>query len=216
MKGARPLTDQEIQKTIDKLAENRYGKRDVALFITMLYTGFRIHEIVSIKMKDIYRYEKVVDRLTVEKKFMKGKKESRTVFLHKTLKKYVLDYLHDFEGRFKIPLKEDYPLFISQKKQEDTKRGILVPKGLTERQVYGILNRAFASLEMTGKLGCHSTRKTYCDRIHKLLDNDLMKTRDAMGHRDLKTTQAYLSFDTSEIDGAIEALDFGIESKEEQ
>lgn len=66
-----------------------------------------------------------------------------------------------------------------------------------------ILKEAYESNEMTGKLGTHSMRKTFADRIYDKLDRDLVKTQKALGHRNINSTVQYLSFREEEIDEAM-------------
>ena len=57
-----------------------------------------------------------------------------------------------------------------------------------------------------GKLGTHSMRKTFADRIYDRLDGDLAKTQKALGHKNINSTVQYLSFREEEIDEAILAI----------
>ena len=59
---------------------------------------------------------------------------------------------------------------------------------------------------MTGKVGTHSLRKTFADRVYDALDRDLVKTQRALGHRNINSTVHYLSFQEEEIDAAIAAI----------
>ena len=54
-----------------------------------------------------------------------------------------------------------------------------------------------------GKLGTHSMRKTFADRIYDRLGRDLIKVQRALGHRCINSTVSYLSFREEEITEAI-------------
>jgi len=74
---------------------------------------------------------------------------------------------------------------------------------ITRVQAYRILREACDACELTGKLGTHSMRKTFANKVYDALDNDLVKTQRALGHRNVNSTVQYLSFREEEIDEAI-------------
>jgi integrase len=51
--------------------------------------------------------------------------------------------------------------------------------------------------------GTHSLRKTFANRMYERLHRDLVKVQRAMGHKNINSTVAYLSFREEEIDAAI-------------
>jgi integrase len=55
MKGCRPLTDTEITEVLQSFA-GRYALRDKALFVLGLLSGFRISELLSLRVQDVYRH----------------------------------------------------------------------------------------------------------------------------------------------------------------
>lgn len=62
---------------------------------------------------------------------------------------------------------------------------------------------AVTTNELTGKVGTHAMRKTFATRVYHQLNHDLVKTQRAMGHKNINSTVAYLSFVEDEIDQAI-------------
>lgn len=52
----RPLTNEEIQTCLNSF-KGGYSKRDLAIFTLGLATGFRIKEILSLRIRDIYNIE---------------------------------------------------------------------------------------------------------------------------------------------------------------
>jgi hypothetical protein len=57
--------------------------------------------------------------------------------------------------------------------------------------------------KLTEKVGTHSMRKTFANRVSHQLNHDLVKTQRAMGQKNINSTVAYLSFVEDEIDQAI-------------
>jgi integrase len=57
--------------------------------------------------------------------------------------------------------------------------------------------------EVIPEVGTHGMRKTFANRVYRQLHHDLVKTQRAMGHKNINSTVAYLSFVEDEIDAAI-------------
>ena len=185
MIGSRPLTNEETQTVLSKL-----NLRDRALYILMLYTGYRVKEALSLKVSDVVSLDgSPLDRITVERRSMKGKTSSRTVLNHPAVKAIVLELIKE-EG-----LAMDSFLFKSRKGPN---------KAISPIQAWKRLKAAMVDLD--GKTGCHCARKTFASKIYVLLGKDLVKTAKALGHRNINSTVSYISFETQELDTAVMAL----------
>jgi integrase len=133
----------------------------------------------------------VVDHVTVERQHMKKKVEGRTVPLHPEAKEALAEWLAELQHDPRYS--EDLPLFISRKGR----------KAISRVAAWRIMEEVWQVNEMTGKLGTHSLRKTFADRVHTRLNGDLLKTQRALGHRNVNSTVSYLSFREEEIEQAI-------------
>ena len=78
MKGCRPLTDAEVAIVAQSFG-GTYATRDRALFVLGIKTGFRISELLSLTIGDVYQHGQVVARVTVKRAHMKRKVEGRTL-----------------------------------------------------------------------------------------------------------------------------------------
>ena len=67
MAGCRPLTDEEINLVRNSFT-GRFAARNLAAFEFGIRTGFRISEVLSIKVSDVEQHGKVLDTVTVEAK----------------------------------------------------------------------------------------------------------------------------------------------------
>ena len=127
---------------------------------------------------------------------MKTKFESRTVPLHPDAKAAM--------RRLMTPqtrgMTRETCLFQSRK-------GVNQPIG--KIHAWKILHEAATTNELTGKVGTHAMRKTLANRVYHQLNHDLVKTQRAMGHKNINSTVAYLSFAEDEIDAAILAIAVG-------
>ena len=70
-------------------------------------------------------------------------------------------------------------------------------------QAWRLLHEAVVTNELTGKVGTHAMRKTFANRVYHQLNHAVVKTQRAMGHKNINSTVAYLSFVEAEIDAAI-------------
>lgn len=188
MRGSRPLSPEEVKMVFAKLGSlnNRFALRNQLMFLMGVKTGFRISELLSIRVKDVIQHGKLVTKVTVTRAAMKGKIESRAVALHEECKPLIQKWVTE------AGLEADDFLFASQ-------RG----GNLTREMAHRILKEAYECCRLTGKLGTHACRKTFADQVYNKLGHDLVKTQKALGHKWVSTTAQYISFREEEVDEAI-------------
>ena len=191
MKGCRPLTSDEVELTA-KTFGGPFAARDRALFLLGVRSGFRISELLSIRLADVLQAGRLVDRVAVQRRNMKKKTEGRTVLLHPEAKAALEVWIADLKAAGYMTA--DAYVFQSRKGQN---------RPISRQQAHRILSGAYSVNGMTGNLGTHSMRKTFANRVYDALGGDLVKTAKALGHRNLNSTGAYLSFREEEIDAAI-------------
>lgn len=177
MIGSRPLTDQEIEVVLLNLTNTR----DRTLFLVGIRTGFRISELLSLRIENVIQYGKVANQITVSRSNMKGKHSSRTVPLHPQAKKALEKYLLTFSS---------YEL-----------KTRLFP--FSRQHGHRILKAAFNEAQLTGKVSTHSMRKSFANKVHAALGENIFKTQQALGHKSVSSTASYLSFKQDEINDAI-------------
>lgn len=193
MRGARPLTDEEIELVLSSFT-GRFQLRDRALFLTGLRTGFRISELLSLRVGDVVRGGKIVDSATVPRRNMKKKLEGRTVVLHAQAKEALALWVADMHEMWVV--RPDTFVFLSRK-------GYRKNRPLGRKSAWAILDRTYRENQLAGTLGTHAMRKSFAKRVHELLGRDIVKTQQALGHRNIGSTVSYLSFLQEEIDDAI-------------
>lgn len=192
MKGCRPLSDIEISGILSTMEKGRFSVRDRALFVVGLRSGFRISELLSLTIGHVFENGNYSDSIAVARKYMKKKREGRTVILHPEAKEALKSLILALQkAGFSGP--ETY-LFRSRQGGN---------KPLTRQAAWEMIQRVAAQCGITGKIGTHCMRKTFAKRVHEKLGRDLMKTQKALGHAQVTSTVSYLSFNESEIDDAI-------------
>ena len=191
MKGCRPLTDEEV-RLVQQSFGGVYATRDKALFLLGVKSGFRISELLSLRVGDVWQDGRLVDRVTVQRQHMKNQREGRTVLLHPEAKTALATWL--------LTLRQ-MPDCTGQTFVFQSRKGVNQP--ISAVQAWRILHEAVITNELTGKVGTHAMRKTFANRVYHQLNHDLVKTQRAMGHKNINSTVAYLSFAQEEIDQAI-------------
>ena len=102
MKGCRPLTEAEVALVRQSFG-GRYGRRDQALFLLGVKSGFRISELLSLQVGDVWRGQRVVERVTVARRHMKRQTEGRTVLLHPEARAALTAWLADLQAAGPCP-----------------------------------------------------------------------------------------------------------------
>ena len=191
MKGCRPLTEEEVL-AMQASFGGVYAARDRALFLLGVKSGFRISELLSLRVGDVWQHGHLVDRVTVQRRHMKKKVEGRTVLLHPEAKAALATWLLTLRQRREVTPQT----FVFHSRQGGN-------RPISAVQAWRILHEAVVTNELTGKVGTHAMRKTFANRVYHQLNHDLVKTQRAMGHKNINSTVAYLSFVEDEIDAAI-------------
>lgn len=182
MPGCRPLNDDEI-KNIKSILPIQ---RDRTLFVLGLRTGLRISELLSIKIGDVYKFNRVTNSVKLMRHQVKGKRESIEIVLHKDAINEIEKLLGTLDS-----LDPSLYLFASPKK-----------KGfpITRVQAHRIIKDAVNALELDGKISTHSMRKSLAWNFYNKSGHDLRATQKALKHKFISTTINYLDPDQKDVD----------------
>ncbi len=101
MKGTRPLTQPETEAVL-KSFRGKYQARDRALFLLGLKSGLRISELLSLRVGDVLQYGAAVERISVERRATKGRREGRTVLLHPEARAAIEVWLGELDARGRL------------------------------------------------------------------------------------------------------------------
>ena len=195
MRGCRPLTDVEIT-TVHCHLSGRNQLRDRALFTLALKSGLRITSLLSLRIDDVWDGD-VLGHFTVRKSTVKGRRAGFSHPMHPVAAAALKEFI---EHRC-IGLSGSAPLFRSGKGDA---HGDL--RSLDRTSAWRILKRAYRTAGLRGKTGCHSTRKSYAQKVYKALGHDLIATQQAMHLSSITSTIQYLSFDEEKVEAAILAI----------
>src|SRR5665213_1749898 len=198
MATARPLLPEEEIKLLAALDR----RRDQVLFLFGRYTGFRITELLSIRVGDVWDRGGVRPEITLSRQRLKGgqgmqrrRVRSRTVPLNPRLRAALQTYLGErFEGA--EPAADAF-LFASRTGEN---------RPISRVQAYRILKAAAAATGRPERVATHSLRKTFAQDVFARSGHNLVLTQRALGHSSVMTTARYVAPDEEAISAAILGL----------
>jgi site-specific recombinase XerD len=112
--------------------------------------AFRIAELLSLRVGDVWQHGQFVERVAVSRRHMKGKTEGRSVIVRAEAKAALATWLMAMQ-RTDVVSPETY-LFPSRK-------GLNRP--LRSGQARHLLRQVYAARGLTGNLSTHTMRKTF-------------------------------------------------------
>ena len=195
MKGTRPLDNAEIRK-VSEAFEGVFAVRNRSLFVLGVSVGGRISELLALKVNDVWQNNKPVKDLLFDRNIVKGGEVSRAVPVNidgreaiKALIAWHIELYGDPDAK--------RPLFPSRKGQ-----GL---KPMTRIAAHNALKGAFEAAGLNGKLGTHSLRKSYAQRLYEQT-SDIYAVQEMLGHKSVVTTQRYLGVNYASVRDASEAM----------
>jgi integrase/recombinase XerD len=194
MGKCRPLSDSEIE------AMKAYTPdvRDKCILIMLERTGYRSNEVASLKVDDVFDFssQTIKPRLQVRREFMKKKQGRRSIPLHPELRQMLTIWLAKLQqSGF---LRPGVPLWLSRKH-------VAKLFGLARETIWRIVRSAAIRAGVNPeRVGCHSYRKSLAVKCWNLSNRNIMAVKEALGHKEVSSTQAYL--DSIMSDDTIDAL----------
>ena len=179
MAGCRPLSEVEVFQVLGALK----NERDKLLFILGIRTGFRISELLALRVSDVYRDGAALPKVKVLKRYIKEKKGSREIPLHPQAQAMINLYVKTLRGPDLFPSR--------------------MGGTITRYTAHTMLKDGFKRAGLKGALATHSMRKSFAKKIYAALGHDLVSLRDALGHSNVSTTMDYVTPNQSAIDRAV-------------
>lgn len=170
------------KKDIEAMKKALGNPRDKLLFIFGINTGFRISDILGLKIGDIIANGKPIDALKVKEK-KTGK--TRVVKLNKSIK----DELAKIEGD------ADEYLFKSRKGN----------KPISRVQAYRILNAGAVRARIKDEIGTHTLRKTFGYHAYKK-GVPVPLLMDILNHSSEKITLRYIGIKQESFNDVYDAI----------
>ena len=201
MKGTRPLDNDEIRK-VSKAFEGVFAVRNRSLFMLGVSVGGRISELLALKVSDVWQNNKPVKDLLFDLSIVKGREVSRAVPVNID-GRHAIENLIAWHTNLFGDITPTRPLFPSRKGQGS--------KAMTRIGAHDALKIVFEAAGLNGKLGTHSLRKSYAQRLYEQT-NDIYAVQEMLGHKSVVTTQRYLGVNYASVRDASEAMSIHAES----
>lgn len=201
MKGTRPLDNAEIRK-VSSAFDGTFTIRNRSLFMLGVSVGGRISELIALKVNDVWQNGKPVSDLLFDRNIVKGGEVSRAVPVNTDGQQAIANIIAwhlELYGN----VDPTRPLFPSRKGQ-----GL---KAMSRIAAHDALKDAFETAGLNGKLGTHSLRKSYAQRLYEHT-NDIYAVQEMLGHKSVVTTQRYLGVNYASVRDASEAMSIHSES----
>lgn len=175
--------------------------RNYTIALLMLDAGLRVGEVCGLQIRDLIYNGEPVLALTIRPEISKSKVE-RTLPLSSRLQDAIRLMIAKLPNAGVVPGQR--PMFIRGISEEgDCDTAKIGYHPLTTRQVQRIIGNA--SLRAFGrKIHPHSLRHTFGTRLAKVLP--IKGVQDALGHRQLSSTQVYIHPDSEDLKNGIKAI----------
>lgn len=203
MLGARPFLQDEAIR-LSRSYRGRCGLRNRTMILLGVNTGFRISELLQLRLKDVVDpFGNLTDHVKVARKYMKKKKAGRTVPLTLAAKAALRPLILQMEFQ-QYFLDSDF-LFRSDRTNSH----------ITRQQAWRIIKEGCLKCHITGSISTHSLRKTFAKNVHDDFKQQvaagnpvdvLLEVSKALGHTDINSTTKYLSFDRENLNQTLERI----------
>ena len=201
MKGTRPLDNAEIRK-VSAAFDGTFAVRNRSLFMLGVSVGGRISELLALTVNDVWQNNKPVKDLLFDRNIVKGGEVSRAVPVNIDGRQAIEDLI-TWQSELYGTVDANRPLFPSRKGQGWN--------AMRRQMAHDALKDAFEAAGLNGKLGTHSLRKSYAQRLYEQT-NDIYAVQEMLGHKSVVTTQRYLGVNYASVRDASEAMSVNSES----
>lgn len=164
------LTKNEIKKLLDSLKSKKSR-----LMVSFMYAcGFRVSELINLKIKDLNFHEKIGS-------VRQGKGKKDRIF---NIPEFILE---DLKSHIVLQEKNKKEYLFTGPKEK-----------LSERNLQKIISKAAKRAGINKEVHCHTLRHSFATH---LLENgtDIRKIQELLGHSDLSTTQIYTHISREEL-----------------
>lgn len=181
MNTVEPIRDfNTILDIADHLRER--DERDYVLFMTGIYSGLRIGDILKLRVRDVRGKEYIYIRE------QKTNKEKRFP-INDDLIEIFEDYISD---------KKDYEYLFKSRKGRN--------QPITRVRAYSILNEAASKFGLEN-IGCHTLRKTFGYWLYQST-KDVVAIKEILNHSDISITKRYIGINQDTKDKVMRSLSF--------
>lgn len=183
MAATEPIRDKNQLRALSEYFLKRGQLRNYTLIVMGAHTALRISDLLRLKWADVYDEERTEFRAHVT---ITEKKTGKTKTI--ALNKHVLDAL-----RMLFPHRRGEFIFASNRKSG---------KAISRVQAWRIIHEAVQEMRITGKIACHSLRKTWGFHACRSGKVPLAIIVRIYNHANFTTTLRYLGIEQDDLDKA--------------
>jgi integrase/recombinase XerD len=188
---AKVLTEVEVEKVLQFTANTKHSLRNRTLVLTSFPSGLRAKELSALRYKDCVNIDGTIkSEIRLSSNQTKGS-DSRTVYINTKLQKELLEYVKGTNFR-----SGDDKFFQSQKSNSKV--------GFNPNTLCQFFHYLYKRAGIDGA-SSHSGRRTMATRLCERGTN-LRLVMEVLGHKNLSTTQKYLSVNVNMLKQAIEMV----------
>lgn len=181
MNAVEPIRDTGvINDVVDYLREK--SDRNALLFLYGIYSGLRISDIRTLRVRDVRNKERIIMR---EQKTGKERKFA----IHPRLKRELAKYISD---------KKDYEFLFKSRKGKN--------QPISRQQAYNILRDAGDKFGLE-LIGTHTMRKTFGYHLYQQT-HDITLVQKILNHASPEVTMGYIGLTQESMDSAIRKLSY--------
>ncbi|MGL4761868.1 MAG: tyrosine-type recombinase/integrase [Sarcina sp.] len=182
MNTVEPIRDMTMIRDIADYLKDK-SERDYVLFMTGIYLGRRITDMLSFKVRDVRNKNYIY--------FREGKtsKEAR-IAINDDLRRIYKEYTKGMK---------DYEYLFKSRQGKN--------KHISRQRVWQILNEAAEYFEYRENIGCHTLRKTFGYWLYKET-KDAVAIKDLLNHSDISITKRYIGITQDSKDSIVRGLSF--------
>jgi integrase len=198
--SARPFSEDEYTRMVEFLTAAR-RQRDRLLLVLGCGTGYRITELLSLTIGQVWDGKAARKEVLVARRHLKGgagaycrSVRSRRVPLSVKIQELVSEYMTSLP----VPTLPEAALFSTDRSGE---------AAMNRSSAFRMLSRVAKDCGIDpARVATHTFRKTFVVRAYRASGCDLIKTQRIVGHSSPMTTARYLETDQSELDELVRTL----------
>ncbi|MDB2161522.1 tyrosine-type recombinase/integrase [Clostridium butyricum] len=186
MNTVEPIRDWDLLLDIEDHLECKKSKRNYVLFMSGIYLGIRISDILELRVSDVRNKDHIFIR---ERKTGK----ENPIIINEDLK--------EIYKEFTAGKPRNSYLFRDERKGKPN-------KPISRQQVWNILNDIANHFKYDDPIGCHTLRKTFGYWLYQSDPDNIMTIKEALNHSDIDITKRYIGITQDDKDKMISKISF--------